>query len=113
MKSCRILCVHTGPELEELRDLLEGNGYEVVPASDGNKAMDVLTSQPVDAVVLDFDLSTRGGCSLRNRIQHASPGLPMLLFRDVQEVKQLPLRVFSAYLNRPDSPDAVLAHLRN
>jgi len=113
MNPCRILCVHDGPELDELRNVLEEEGYEVLPAADGVKAMDVLSNEPVDGVILDFDLAAPGGWSLRNLIRHACPEMPMLLMRDVTEVKQLPLRVFRAYLKAPESPDAVLAHLKN
>lgn len=113
MNPCRILCVHAGPDLQELRDVLEEDGYEVLPAEDGAKAMDVLSSQAVDGVLLDFDLAGAAGSTLRNRILHAHPGLPMLLFRNVAEMKRLPLRVFRAYLNDPDTPNAVFAHLEN
>jgi len=113
MNPCRILCVHQGPELDELRHQLESDGYEVFPAADGGKAMDLLSSQPVDGVILDSDLSAPDGCTLRNRILHALPDMPLLLFREVSEVKHLPLKVFRAYLDDPDAPDAVLAHLKN
>jgi len=113
MNPCRILCVHGGPELDELRGVLERDGYVVLPAADGRKAMDVLSSQAVDGVVLDFDASAPDGGALRNRIRHTRPEMPMLLFRDVAEVKHLPLEVFRAYLSDPEAPDVVLAHLHN
>lgn len=113
MNPRRILCVHDGPELDELRDVLEEDGYEVLPAADGRKALDVLSSEAVDGVVLDFDLSAPGGGALRNRIRHNLPDMPMLLFHDVAELKHLPVKVFRAYLSDPDSPDAVLAHIYN
>ena len=113
MNPCRILCVHRGPDLDELRGVLEEEGYEVLPAADGGKAMDVLASQAVDGVVLDFDVCSPEGGALRNRIRHVLPDMPMLLFRDVAEVKQLPLKVFRAYLSEPEYPGDVLAHLKN
>jgi len=112
MNPRRILCVHDGPGLEEIRNLLEVNGYEVL-ASDGKEALALLSSEPVDGVVLDCDTPAPDGRTLRGRIQHTCPEVPMLLFRDVEELKHLPLRVFGAYLSDPDAPDAVLAHLKN
>jgi len=113
MNPRRILCVHAGPGLKEIRNLLEVNGYEVLPASDGHKAMALLSSEELDGVVLDYDAAAPDGRMLRSRIRHTCPELPMLLFHDVEELKHLPLRVFGAYLSAPDSPDAVLAHLGN
>jgi len=113
MNPRRILCVHDGPGLEEIRNLLEVNGYEVLPAADGSKAMDLLSSEPVDGVVLDYDTAAPDGRMLRSRIRHTCPEVPILLFRDVEELKHLPLRVFGAYLSDPDSPDIVLAHMKN
>lgn len=112
MNPRRILCVHDGPGLEDIRNLLEVNGYEVL-ASDGKKALALLSSEDVDGVVLDFDTPAPDGRMLRSRIQHTCPEVPMLLFRDVEELKHLPLRVFGAYLTDPDTPDAVLAHMKN
>jgi DNA-binding response OmpR family regulator len=111
MNPRRILCVHEGPGLEEIRNLLEVNGYEVLPASDGHKAMALLSSESLDGVVLNYDTTAPDGRMLRGRIRHACPEVPMLLFHDVEELKQLPLRVFGAYLSAPDTPDAVLAHM--
>ena len=113
MNPRRILCVHDGPGLEEIRNLLEVNGYEVLSAADGKKALALLSSERVDGVVLDYDAAAPDGRMLRGRIQHTCPEVPMLLFRDLAELKTLPLRVFGAYLSDPDSPDAVLAHMRN
>ena len=112
MNPRRILCVHDGPGLEEICNLLEVKGYEVL-ASDGKKALAVLSSEAVDGVVLDYDAAAADGRMLRGRIAHTCPEVPILLFRDVEEVKHLPLRVFGAYLREPDSPDAVLAHMQN
>jgi DNA-binding response OmpR family regulator len=107
----RILCVHNGPNLAGLRGTLEQQGYEVVPAKDGAKALDVLSKQEVDGVIMDYDLAAPGG-TLRNCIRHQCPDMPMLLVRSVEELRTLPLRVFGAYLTTPEAPDAVFAHLK-
>jgi CheY-like chemotaxis protein len=113
MNTLRILCVHDGPGMQKLRQTLESEGYEVVPVVNGGKALDVLTSEDVDGVVLDFDATAPGGYSLRTRIGHHRPDLPMLLFDEVEDVERLPLHVFRAYLRQPAPPDAILAHLNN
>jgi DNA-binding response OmpR family regulator len=96
MSTRRILCVHEGPGLQQLTDSLRVEGYEVLPASDSTKALDLLSSQEIDGVVLDYDLSAPGGYSLRGRIQHERPGMPMLLFNSIEELRQTPIEVFRA-----------------
>jgi CheY-like chemotaxis protein len=114
MSAQRILCVHEEPgELEELSEVLELHGYDVVPAANGGKALDMLRSQPIDGVVLDYHVGTPSGIALRSRIRHQRPDIPILMFDDVQDVVQLPLEVFRAYLSTPEPPDLVFAHMEN
>ena len=113
MNPRRVLCVHEGPGLNKLCAALESAGYEAVPAHDGGTALDVLSSQHVDGVVLDFDTEAPGGYSLRGRIHHHSPDMPMLLFDTVEDIEHLPLHVFRSYLQNPEAPDAIFAHIYN
>ena len=114
MSAQRILCVHEEPgELEELREVLELHGYQVLPAADAGRALDMLRSQAIDGVVLDYHVRTPSGITLRSRIHHQRPDIPILLFGDLQDVMHLPLQVFRAYLSTPQPPDLVFAHLEN
>jgi DNA-binding NtrC family response regulator len=49
-----LLCIHRDPAQ---LSLLKDNGYELVTAGSGSDALQLLRSQPVDAVVLDYELS--------------------------------------------------------
>jgi CheY-like chemotaxis protein len=112
MSAGRILYVHE--EIAGLDDLLGTlvlEGYDVVPVVDGAKALDLLSSEEVDGVVLDYDMEAPDGRTLRTQISHRCPDMPILLFREGKELSQLPLAVFRAYLRHPEPPDLVLAHL--
>jgi len=113
MPNRRILCIHRGPELKQLCGVLQQDGYEVFPAADAGKALDLLASTQVDGVVLDSKLRGPDGVSLRNRIQHQCPEIPMLLIEETGDVRNMPLDVFCAYLHEPRSPESIFAHLRN
>jgi len=112
MNTRRILCVHEGPGLQKLQQALESDGYEVVSAATGDTALTVLSTQTVDGVVLDFDALAPGGLSLRGRIHHQRPDMPMLLISDVEDLLH-PLTVFRACLKSPDALGAVLTHFVN
>src|SRR6201989_3039541 len=99
MSALRILCVHRKPaQLEALKGVLEEDGYHVLWAADGTKALDVLSHQVVDGVVLNFDMEGPGGVMLRHRIQHQRPDMPMLLVDDVKDMT-MSLKMFGACIN--------------
>ncbi|HWR17437.1 MAG TPA: response regulator [Terriglobales bacterium] len=103
--STRILCVHDGEdELQQLRGTLEEAGYEVVSALTGHEALHILRSVNVQGVVLDYDATAPGGVSLRNRIQHVCPDLPLLMISSVDDV---PIGALRHYLDNPASPEAL------
>lgn len=113
MSARRILCVHQKPgELRALQGVLEQGGYDVLAASDGIKALDVLSNHAVDGVVLDYLTEAPGGITLRQCISHQLPDMPMLLVDEVQDV-ETPLQMFGAYLADPAPPDTVFAQLKN
>jgi DNA-binding NtrC family response regulator len=109
MAISRILCVHEYvPTLLELVKLLECAGYEVVPVSSGEEALAIIAEERVDGVVLGYAVTALGGRSLRKLVHHLYPELPILLFSDVDEIRDIPLHVFRTYLENPGPPAAVL-----
>ena len=109
MTVSRILCVDEDrPSLEQLRVALQSAGYEAIPTSDGEEALRLLATEEVDGVVLSYNMAAADGRSLRNTIRHFYPETPMLLFSAIEELTQMPLEVFRAYLAHPGPPAAVL-----
>ncbi len=109
--STRILCVHDrADELKRLRGALEEAGYEVVPATNGAEALHFLRMNTVQGAVLDYNAQAPGGVSLRNRIRHYFPEMPMLMFSDIAEIEHIPLDMFRAYLEDPAPPAALFTH---
>src|SRR4051794_9757285 len=107
--STRVLCVHDHAEqLTKLTGTLQQAGYDVVPAKNGAEALQVLESETVQGVVFGYDAEAPGGHSLRNRIGHLCPDVPLLMFSDVEEVRTIPLDVFRAYLDHPGPPATLL-----
>ena len=64
--------VGTGEMLREL-------GHEVVEASDGQQALDLLVDKSFDVVVTDYKMPRMDGAQLAERIRAVQPGLPILL----------------------------------
>jgi CheY-like chemotaxis protein len=109
MSALRILCVHSsGSVLQELRKKLHEAGYETIAATDGETALRLLAFNTVDGIILSYDMEGRDGRLLRNQVSAKYPEIAMLLFSNVAEIADLPMHVFSAYLEHPGPPESVL-----
>ena len=105
MNTSRILCVHENRAvLHELEQALTKTGCDVVLAEDGTHAVQILEHDHVDGIVLSFDMEAPDGRSLRNQIRHVCPEMPLLLFSNMDEIRDAPLHVFSAYLQHQGLP---------
>lgn len=85
----KILIVEdTVPALKMLRDLLEMEGYEVIPAANGEEALDKFYLYDVDVVVTDLRMPKMDGFQLLERMVKS------------ENLKSIPVIVFSANANR-------------
>ncbi len=110
MTASRILCVHENSSvLHELQQTLTETGCEVVLAADGSHAVDILEHQHLDGIVLSYNMEAPDGRSLRNQIRHVWPDMPVLLFSNMDEIRDAPLHVFSAYLQHQGLPAFAVA----
>lgn len=101
MSGIKILCVEDQPEyMAMLTCMLEGIGYEVMPATSGRQAIDLLTSQAVDGVLLENDLPGATGTALRAKLKAVRPDIPVLLFSGVSQQTPFMVRFFDAYLRK-------------
>lgn len=82
-----ILCVDDEPNSLILRKLvLQKSGYEVLTASSGPEAIDLLTSHKVDLVLSDQLMPGQTGTDLARTIKGRWPSLPVILLSGVNEM---------------------------
>jgi CheY-like chemotaxis protein len=62
---------------------LRPNGYEVLHAGDGDEALDVLASEPVDLVVTDLAMPRREGIETIIEIRRRFPGVKVIALSGV------------------------------
>ncbi len=116
--SQRILIVDDDPTLVEmLTFVLTRGGYETVAAMDGNHAIEILRSSPVDLVVLDVMLPDIDGYEISRRIR-ALPAVgqtPILMLSARTQVAHR-LTGFESgaddYVPKPADPKEILARVR-
>jgi CheY-like chemotaxis protein len=98
MTGMKILCVENQPEdMAVLTYMLQGIGFEVMPASSGQQAIDMVAKEAIDGILLEYNLPD-GGTAVRTRLKAMRPDLPVLLFSGVSSQTPFMLRFFDAYL---------------
>ncbi len=71
-----------------LEDLLEDEGYNVLTASSGAEALELIAQSPVDTVLSDIKMPGISGIELLDRILAIDPDLPVILMTAFAEVDQ-------------------------
>ncbi len=76
----RILLVDDDPTVRDsLRDVLLGEGYVVVPATNGQEAVDLANQSTVDLVVLDLNMPIKNGWDTFEQLTRDHPTLPIII----------------------------------
>jgi DNA-binding response OmpR family regulator len=76
----RILVAEDDPHIRRgLIDLLTGEGYLVAAAADGDQALDLLTSQTFDLLLLDIMMPHRSGFDVCREIRHRRSSLAVIM----------------------------------
>jgi len=113
-----VLLVEDEPELLELiGEVLQGNGYHVIPALSGGKALELWArSRPkIDLLVTDMKMPGVGGQELARMLVAENPHLKVLYTSgyspDGIELK-MSLREGDNYLQKPYRPEGLLVAIR-
>jgi DNA-binding response OmpR family regulator len=76
----RILLVDDDPTVRDsLNDVLVGEGYVVIPAENGQQALDLASQSAVDLVLLDLNMPVRNGWDTFERLTAKHPLLPIII----------------------------------
>jgi CheY-like chemotaxis protein len=82
-----ILCVEDNEqELSVLKFMLSTNGYRVLSAGNGQEAIELFSSAPVDLVLADQSLPQMNGCQLVERLKQIASHIPRIVLGDPQRM---------------------------
>jgi DNA-binding response OmpR family regulator len=62
-----------------LQEMLTGEGYTVIPARDGQEALELIASTSVDLVLLDLNMPRKNGWDTFERLSVEHPLVPILI----------------------------------
>ena len=97
-----------------LQDALQGAGYAVETAADGQEALGILLSRPVDLALLDVNMPVVSGFKLLKIMARECPGVPSIILtahgEEADRVKGLQLGA-DDYVVKPFSVAELLARI--
>jgi len=112
MNTARVLCVENDDTyLGALKYMLEAAGYEVVSARTGRQGVSLLSAQPIQGVLLEYDLPDATGTTVRAEMKRIKPDVPVLLFAGVGSQTPFLLRFFDSYIRNAERPERVFQDL--
>jgi DNA-binding response OmpR family regulator len=109
-----VLVVDDAPEITEiLRDYLEADGFTVLTADDGGRAVAAVAAEPVDCVLLDVMMPGASGFEVCRQIRETSQ-VPVLFLtaRDTDTDKLRGLGLGDDYIVKTASPAEIVARVK-
>jgi DNA-binding response OmpR family regulator len=84
----RILVVDDDPDIRELLfTALEDEGYEVVPAGNGQEALAVVRTFRPDVIVLDLMMPVMDGWQFANELRAMDEDIPLVLLSAARDLR--------------------------
>src|ERR671922_1464006 len=112
-----LLLVEDDPSMQEvLRTLFESEGYEVIPALDGEEALELLRGGAAPSlIVLDLMLPRMDGFQFR-ALQRANPAwadIPVVVYSGIDRLHER-VRALepSAWFEKPVDPESLLGAIQ-
>jgi CheY-like chemotaxis protein len=107
-----ILCIDDEwNQLIGYKELLEGTGYKVLAATNGSDGLEMLHSNSVDAVILDYRMPGMDGDQVAARMKGMKSQVPIMLLSGCQGLSKSKLRCVDASLTKGQSPAILLSTL--
>ena len=112
----RILIIDDENDLRfVLKRFLTKHGYEVLEASSGKKALDILRSSEVDLILCDFKLDDMDGDEVLKAIKEINSTVPVIIITGYSNIKTAVevMRLGAIdYVTKPLLPEEILVTIR-
>jgi CheY-like chemotaxis protein len=82
--------------------MLQKNGYKVLSAANGQEGLQLLASEPVDAIVLEYNLARRGRSEIASEIKQLRSNIPMVMLAENAELADAALESVDALVSTSD-----------
>jgi CheY-like chemotaxis protein len=99
-----LLCIHRDPgQLSSLQE-----HYELLTATNGHEGLQLFMSQPVDAIVLDYQLGLLDGGVVAAEIKRVKPQIPIVMLAEYMDIPVAALNSVDAVVAKSDLASSLL-----
>ena len=112
LNSNLVLCVDdelVGLQVRKI--LLERAGYRVLTASDGPAGLEIFSSEPVEAVILDYSMPGMHGGEVAVRMRQIKPHVPILLLSAYMGLSAEVTSLVDLYMTKGEGAPVLLEKL--
>lgn len=99
MVTSTLLCIHQDPAQ---LSLLQEHGYELLTATTGREGLQLFMSQPVDAIVLDYQLGLLDGGMVAAAIKKVQPQVPIIMLAEHMDIPVAAINSVDALVVKSD-----------
>jgi|SRR6185503_7091739 CheY-like chemotaxis protein len=96
-----LLCIHRDPH--RIR-VLENNGYKVLTATNAQEGLQLLASELVDAIVLEYNLGRVDASVFASEMKQLRPNIPIVMLAERAELPEAALESVDALVSISDPP---------
>ncbi len=98
-----ILVVEDDADLRSvIREQLDGAGYNVLEAANGQIALSIIADQQVDLIITDIDMAIKNGLELLEEVKRDNADIPIIVMTGGNHNEQLILAAgASAFVQKP------------
>jgi len=99
-------------DLNTMKGLLEKEGYKGVTASDGAQALDSLTGNGFDLVVIDIRMPTLSGYDLLRLLREKLNHKVKMIYASIVPQKEVVMGEIDGFIQKPFSPENFVAEVK-
>lgn len=104
-----VLCVDDEKIGLRVRQLmLEGHGFRVLTASDGQQGLDLFDTNHVDVVVLDYYMPGLNGGQVAAELKRRRSDVPIIFFSAYFSLPPHALELANAFITKGDPPEILI-----
>jgi DNA-binding NtrC family response regulator len=105
-----VLCVDDDDAiLSVTKVVLERKGFSVITALDWRHAMEVFRSQPIDLVILDYEMPELKGHELAILIRGVNSEVPLILHSGAFSIPDIAIRATDAFIQKGSETNVLIA----
>ncbi|MBD3355121.1 response regulator [Candidatus Woesearchaeota archaeon] len=95
-------------DLDTMKTILEKEGYEVTAVSDGTDALDKLTGNGFDIILMDIRMPELSGYELLRMLREKINHHAKMLYVSIVPEKEIDMTDADGFIQKPFSPESLL-----